>query len=165
MFLSGQGRYHEAVLQVQMGLNQVNQEREPRLFLNGRGILIRALSSAGNLEEAWRLLKESRPLYRELKDRILLARLEGIEGTVAKDLGRLAEAETILWETREVFLENQLGADVFCVSMSLADVYIKSGQWQQVRKILDEVIPLGEAIGLHQDVLMARLLYEQASRR
>ena len=68
-------------------------------------------------------------------------------------------------EPREIFLENQLGADVFYVSMDLAEIYAKSGQRQQSREILDEVIPLGEAIGLRQEILMARLLYEQVSRR
>ena len=68
-------------------------------------------------------------------------------------------------ESREIFLDNHLGGDVFRISIDLADVYVKDGRRRQSREILDEVIPLGEAIGLGQDVLMARLLYEQVSRR
>jgi tetratricopeptide (TPR) repeat protein len=113
---------------------------------------------------AWRLLKENRPLYHELRDQLLRARLERIEGLVARDLGRLAEAEMLLQETREVFLENQLGVEVFDVSMDLADIYLKDGRRRQSREILAEVIPLGEALGLRKDVLMARLLYEKVSR-
>jgi len=165
LHLSGQGRYQEAILQFQMGLNRVNPERDPRLLLVGKNNLISALSLIGHPEQAWRLLKESEPLYQELGDRILLARLIELRGIVARDLGRFAEAEVFMWESREIFLENHLGGDVFRISMDLADVYAQTGRQRQVRAILGEVIPLGEAMGLRQGVLMARLLYEQASRR
>ena len=163
--LSYQGRYEEAVARFNAGLAWIDPEREPHPLLAGKISLISTLSLSGNPEQAWRLLKESRPLCHESRNRLLFARLAGVEGIVARDLGRLAEAEIILRETREIFLENQLGADVFYVSMDLADVYVKGSRWRQSREILDEVIPLGEAIGLRQDVLMARLLYEQISRR
>jgi tetratricopeptide (TPR) repeat protein len=162
--LCDQGLCEEAILCFRTGLTRIDSERDPRLLLAGKNNLIRALSAAGSPEKAWRLLKESVPLYQELGDRILLARLGGLIGIVARDLGRLAEAEIVLRETREVFLENQLGADIFYVSMDLADVFVKGGRLRQSRDILDEVIPLGEAIGIRQDVLMARLLYEQVSR-
>jgi tetratricopeptide (TPR) repeat protein len=160
-----QDRYKEAISHFEAGLARIDPEKEPRLLLTGKNNLIRCLSLAGNPEQAWRLLKENRPLYRELRDQLLRARLEGIEGIVARDLGRLAEAENALRETREVFLENHLGADVFFISMDLVEVYVKGGRLRQSLDVLDEVIPLGEAIGLRQDVLMARLLYEQVSRR
>jgi len=165
LHLSEQGRYQEAILQFQMGLNRVNPERDPRLLLAGKNNLIGALSLIGHPEQAWRLLKESEPLYQELGDRILRARLIGLRGIVARDLGRFAEAEVFMRESREIFLENHLGGDVFRISMDLADVYAQTGRQRQVRAILGEVIPLGEAMGLRQGVLMARLLYEQASRR
>lgn len=165
LHLSEQGRYQEAISQFRMGLNQVDPERESRLLLAGKNNLIGALSLVGHPEQAWRLLKESEPLYQELGDRILLARLGGLRGIVARDLGRFAEAEVFMRESREIFLENHLGGDVFRISMDLADVYVKDGRQRQVRAILGEVIPLGEAIGLRQETLMARLLYEQVSRR
>jgi hypothetical protein len=62
-------------------------------------------------------------------------------------------------------LDWKIGADVVLVSLDLAEVYARAGRRRQVREVLDEVIPLGEALGLRQETLMARLLYEQASRR
>jgi tetratricopeptide (TPR) repeat protein len=163
--LSLQGRDQNAILLFRKGLNRVDREKDPRLFLAGNHNLIGSLSLAGTPEQAWRLLKKSRPLYHELGDQMNLARLGWLEGKVARELGRLAEAEASLLEIREVFLDYQLGAEVLSVSLDLAEIYAKDGRRQQIREILGEVIPLGEAIGLRQDVLIARLLYEQASRR
>ena len=162
--LSNQGRYQEAILSSQMGLTRVDPERDPRLLLAGKNNLVSSLSAAGNPAQAWLLLKESRHLYHDLGDGILLARLGGLEGIVARDLGRTAEAEVFMRETREIFMENQLGIGVFYISVDLAEIYATVGRRRQSREILDEVIPLGEAIGLRQETLMARLLYEQASR-
>jgi tetratricopeptide (TPR) repeat protein len=163
--LSHQGRDKDAILLFRKGLNQIDPEKDPRLFLAGKHNLIRSLSLTGTPEQAWRLLKKNRPLYHDLGDRMALVRLGWLEGNVARELGRLIEAEASLLEAREVFSEYQLGANVLFVSLELAEIYAKGGRHRQIREILGEVIPLGEAMGLRQDVLMAKLLYEQASRR
>ena len=84
LHLSEQGFYQEAILQFRMGLNQVNPEREPRLLLAGTNNLIGILSLVGRPEHAWKLLKESEPLYQESGNLILLARLGGLRGIVAR---------------------------------------------------------------------------------
>lgn len=165
LHLGDAGRYQQAIPILRKGLARIEPDRDPRLLLAGKHNLIRLLSPAGAPDKAWQLLAECRPLYRELGDRMNLLKLGWLEGNIRKDLGRLAEAEASLLEVREAFLASQLGADVFFVSLDLAEIYARTGRQRQVRAILDEVIPLGEALGLRQDVLMARLLYEQASRR
>jgi tetratricopeptide (TPR) repeat protein len=165
LYLGDRGHYQEAIPVLWKGLTRIDPERDPRLLLAGKHNLIRLLSPAGAPDKAWQLLEECRPLYRELGDRMNLVRMGWAEGNVGKDLGRFAEAEVSLLEAREILLDCQLGADVFLVSIDLAELYAQTGRQRQVRAILGEVIPLGEAMGLRQGVMMARLLYEQASRR
>jgi tetratricopeptide (TPR) repeat protein len=165
LHLGDAGRHQQAIPILRRGLARIDPERDPRLLLAGKHNLIRLLSPAGAPDKAWQLLEECRPLYRELGERMNLVKLGWLEGNIRKDLGRLAEAEASLLEVREAFLASQLGADVFLVSLDLAEIYTKAGRRRQVLEILGEVIPLGEALGLRQDLLMARLLYEQATRR
>jgi tetratricopeptide (TPR) repeat protein len=165
LYLGDQGHYEEAIPILWKGLTRIDPERDPRLLLTGKHNLIRLLSPAGAPDKALQLLEECRPLYRELGDRMNLVRMGWAEGNIRKDLGRFAEAEVSLREVREVLLDCQLGVDVFLVSMDLAEVYAQTGRQRQVRAILSEVIPLGEAMGMRRDVMIARLLYEQVSRR
>ena len=165
LYLGDRGHYQEAIPILWKGLTRIDPERDPRLLLAGKHNLIRLLSPAGAPDKAWQLLEQCRPLYRELGDRMNLVRMGWAEGNVGKDLGRFVEAEVSLLEAREILLDCQLGADVFMVSIDLAELYAQTGRQRQVRAILGEVIPLGEAMGLRQGVMAARLLYEQASRR
>ena len=167
LHLGEQGRYQEAILQFRMGLNRVNPEREPRLLLAGKNNLIRR-PLLGRPSRAGLEAPQGEPplCTQELGDRILLARLGRLRGIVARDLGRSCRGGGFHAGTPgNLSGESCLEADVFRISMDLAESTRQTGRRRQSRAILDEVIPLGEAIGLGQDVLMARLLYEQVSRR
>lgn len=93
-----------------------------------------------------------------------LARLRWLDGNIAGGLGRLVQAEDLLQDVRDFFVECGFGVDVFSVSLDLAGMYAENRQRQQAKRVLGEIIPLGEALGLGQDVFLARLLYEQVSR-
>ena len=64
-----------------------------------------------------------------------------------------------------IYHSRQTGGGDRLVSLNLAEVYSLSGEHNQTREVLKETIPLGEALGLSQEVLLARLLYEKAPRR
>src|SRR5204862_7708067 len=105
----------------------------------------------------------NRHLHQDL-GRIDLARVEWFEGRIAKELGHHAEAKKALHGVREFFLDLQLGAEVVLVSLNLAELYSLNGEHRQTREVLNETIPLGEALGLSQEVFLARLLYAKASQ-
>ena len=94
-----------------------------------------------------------------------LTRVQWIAGRIANQLGHCAEGKSALHEACESFLDLQVGTEVFLVSVDLAEMYSASGERGQAKKILREMIPLGEALGLSREVLVARLLYEKASQR
>jgi tetratricopeptide (TPR) repeat protein len=162
--LGHQGHYGEAIPVIRSGLSRINAAQEPLLLRAGKHNLCFCLFESGEHENAGRLIEELRPLYQESADGTLLARFRWLEGQLATHLGRFKEAEARLREARDFFLDWKIGADVVLVSIDLAGVHARAGQRRQVREVLDEVIPLAEALGLRQETLMARLLYEQASR-
>jgi hypothetical protein len=58
-----------------------------------------------------------------------------------------------------------LGAEVVGVSLDLAEMYARIRRSRRAIDILNDVIPLAEALDLRQDVLIARLLREQVLRQ
>jgi tetratricopeptide (TPR) repeat protein len=163
MALGEAGLHEEAITAIRSGLSRIDAARDPRLLLIGKHNLSCELIECGRWMEAGYLLEELRPLYQEIADTALLGRFYWLQGLCAKRLGQLARAEARLGQAREAFLEQGLGASVFAVSVDLAEVYAQTGRLRRARETLDEVIPLGEALGLRQETLAARLLYTQAA--
>ncbi len=163
--LGYEGLCREAIPVIRSGLSLINATREPHLLVAGKHNLCLFLLESGEWENAGRLLEELRSLSQENADGTMLAHFRWLEGSFASQLGQFNKAEARLREARDFFLDWKLGADVVVVSLDLAGVHARAGRRWQVREVLDEVIPLGEALGLRQETLMARLLYEQVSRR
>lgn len=159
------GRYPEAIAATRAGLLRIDAERDPRLLLIGKQNLAWNLVESGGYEEAGRVLAEIRGLGRDDEDMMLRARIDWLEGCFAGCLGGFDEAESLLTETRDFFLHQELGIDVFVISLHLAEMHARAAQPRKVREILREVIPLGEAMALGRGVLAARLLYAQACGR
>jgi tetratricopeptide (TPR) repeat protein len=163
-FLMNDGRNDEAIPVLRAGLERVDPEANFRAWLAGKHSLVCSLVGSGAPGEAWQLLEEIRPVYRDVDFPMSCTRLRWLEGEIARALGRFVEAEAVFHEVREFFADRKLGIDVFLASLSLAEVYAAGGRRRQVKEVLGEVIPLGEALGIRRHVLAARLLYEQAAR-
>lgn len=161
-FLGNVFRDQEAIQVLHAGLERISPEEDLQVWLAGRHNLISSLAESGAPEEAWQLLEEIQPLYRDLP--MSCIRLRWLEGRVARALGRLVEAEAVFHEVREFFVDRKLGIDVFLASLTLAELYAAGGRRRQVKEVLGEVIPLGEALGIRRHVLTARLLYERVAR-
>jgi tetratricopeptide (TPR) repeat protein len=162
--LGQDGRSQEAIQLLRSGLDRIDPQRDERLVFAGAHNLIEFISQGGEPEIARKLLEQNRYLRQDL-GRLDLARVEWLEGRIAKELGHRAEAKKALHGVREFFLDLQLGTEVVLVSLNLAELYSLSGGHKQTRKLLNETIPLGEALGLSKEVFLARLLYAQASQR
>ena len=162
-FLGNDYRHDEAILVLRAGLERIDPEENPCAWLAGQHNLISSFTEMGLPKEAWKLLVEVRS-RRDLDYPISRIRLRWLEGEIAQTLGKLAEAETALQEVRDFFVELEIGIDVFRASLALAQVYEAGGKRRQLKKVLGEVIPLGEALGLRRQTLAARLLYERATQ-
>ncbi len=164
LVLGSQSRFGEAILSLREGLARIEPGEDPRILLTGTHNVILYLSKGGAPGAAAQLLERGRPLYQDLGDPMMMARLRWVEGAVAMGLGRLAEAERAFCEVRDFYADHALGVDVTFVSLELAEVYLQKRRHHLVKKIAGELIPLGTSLGLRQEAFLARLLFEKASR-
>jgi tetratricopeptide (TPR) repeat protein len=156
------GRSRDAIPVLCAGLDRVDPQRDPREQFAGTHNLIGFIAEGGEPGRAKELLEQNRHLRQNL-GRMDLARVQWLEGRIANELGNFMKAKAELHEACESFLDLQVGAEVFLVSLDLAGTYSLSGEYRQAKEVLDELIPLGEALGLSKAVFLARLLYEKAS--
>lgn len=163
-FLGGQGRHLEAIPMLRVGLRRIDPSLDPHLVLEGKHNLIGSMTQVDPPEQAERLLEENRSLYEDVGYPTDQIRFRWLEAEIARARGELAKTETVLWEVRESFLDRRMGIDAFFASLELAEVCTMAGKRQHVREVLEEAIPLGEAMGLRREALAARLLYERAAQ-
>jgi tetratricopeptide (TPR) repeat protein len=163
LILGDHGSIHEAIPALRAGLDRIDPDEDPRLLFAGNHNLTYCLAKSDSPEKAQQLIDRNRTLCCNLGE-IDLARVHWVEGVVAGSVGRFVEAEKALREVLDFFLLRDLGIEVFVSSLNLGQVYALSGQYGRVKEVLGELIPLGEALGLKQEVFLARMLYETAIR-
>lgn len=162
--LGRDGQYKSAVLVIREGLAKLIPDEHQWLVFHGTHNLAGALSLNGSPIEAERLLKEVLPAYQDHGRKVFAAWDFWLEGRVARNLGDFPRAETALRKAQESFLARLSPShDFVLVTLELAEIYRRTGKPREVQGVLNEVILLTEALGLHREALMARLLYVQAA--
>jgi tetratricopeptide (TPR) repeat protein len=157
------GRYQEAARIVRRGLSRIDLLEEPHLLVTARHNLIWYLNESGRHAEALDNLQMTQALYLELGEQTHLIRLRWLEGWIARDLGRLDQAEKALREARDDFVEQGIGFDAARVSLDLATVYLRQGRTGDVKRLAAEMVPVFESRDVHQETLAALLLFRQAT--
>lgn len=158
MVLGDGGDFAAAVASLAEGLPLVDPAAEPRLLLVAHHNLAWYLCDHGRHGEAAEALERSRPLYRELGDRMDLVRLRWLEGRIALGLGRTGEAAQALGRARDAFLEEEIGVDAALVSLDLAVAHARLGDTEGVRRIVSESLPVFQACRVEPDALASLLL-------
>lgn len=156
-------RLKEAIRSIRMGLSCIDPLKEPRLMVAAQHNLIWYLNESGGHREAHKALRKCRRLYLELGDRMHLVRLRWLEGKIARELGRLTEAEGALREARNAFVERGIGFDAALVSLDLAMVYALCGENGQVKRLAAEMVPIFESRDVHQEAIAALLIFKDAA--
>jgi tetratricopeptide (TPR) repeat protein len=157
------GRFKKAIRLIRNGLSKINFSEEPRLMVAAHHNLIWYLNESGGHKEAQRALRKCRKLYLELGDRMHLVRLRWLEGKIARELGRLAEAQEALREARDAFVERGIGFDAALVSLDLAMVYALRGESREVKRLAAEMVPIFESRDVHQEAIAALLIFKEAA--
>jgi len=114
------GRHRDAIRLIRRGLGWIDLFHEPRLLVTARHNLIFFMTDGGRYQEAEESLAETRRLYLELGERMNLVRLRWLEGKIARERGRLEEAEAALREARDAFFADHIAIDAALVSLDLA---------------------------------------------
>jgi tetratricopeptide (TPR) repeat protein len=157
------GRHREAVRLIRKGLSRIDLFRESRLLVAARHNLILFMTDGGLHQEAADSLSETRRLYLDLGERMNLVRLRWLEGKIARELGRLEEAEAALTEARSSFLAEDIGIDAALVSLDLAIVYMQRGETAALQQVAAEMGPIFAAVDVLPEAAAAVVLFQRAA--
>jgi hypothetical protein len=122
------------------------------------------LVEVGRPLEAEQILQGERHRYLDLGHPRFLARLLWLEALIARSRGRLEEAKPLLWKAREAFYEQQIPLDWSLASLRLAEVLAGQGSRAEVRRLLEELIPVLDFMEVQPEAGSARMIYSWCRR-
>jgi tetratricopeptide (TPR) repeat protein len=150
--------FREPIRLIRKGIARIDSVAEPDLMLTARHNILYFLAEAGQSLEAAEILRCDRHLYESIGTENHRTRLHWLEGSIAEGLGQLREAEMSLRTARELLSHQHLVLELASVSLRLGLVLDRQGQRQEARRIVEETVPVFEAIGTYSDIAAARLL-------
>lgn len=156
--------FEPAVRWLRKGLGLIDPTRERRLDLSARHSLMLCLHESGRNQEAWFLLKASRPEFLEHGGELLNLRLRWLEGKIQQALGHLEEAEAALIQARLGFLDQGAGFSAALVCLDLAGLYAARSRTVEVRQLAEEMLPLFQSRDIHREAIAALIVFQQAVR-
>lgn len=156
--------FEPAVRWLRKGLGLIDPTRERRLDLSARHSLMLYLHESGRDQEAWFLLKASRPEFHEHGGELLNLRLRWLEGKIQQALGRLDEAEAALTQARRGFLDQEAGFSAALVCLDLAGLYAGQSRAGEVRHLAEEMLPIFQSRDIHREAIAALIVFQQAVR-
>jgi len=158
------GELESAVRWLRKGLGLLDPTRERRLELSARHSLMLYLQESGRDQEAWFLLKASRPEFLEHGGELLNLRLRWLEGRIQQALGQLREAEQALTEARTGFLGQSAGFSAALVCLDLASLYAAQSRTEEMRLLAEEMLPIFRSRDIHREAIAALIVFQQAVR-
>jgi tetratricopeptide (TPR) repeat protein len=153
-----------AIRWLRKGLGLLDPTRERQLELAARHSLMLYLHESGHHQEAWFLLKASRPEFQEHGGELLSLRLGWLEGKIQHALGFLENAEKALGDARAGFIGQGIGFDAAAVSLDLAGLYAAQGRAAEMRRLAEEMLPIFRSRDLHREAIAALIVFQQAVR-
>jgi tetratricopeptide (TPR) repeat protein len=133
----------------------------PGLSLAIHHSLAACLIDAGKLLEAQGVLLHNRGLYQQVHGSE--TRLRWIEGELAGEMGKTAEAETILLAVRHDFLAQGIAYDAAIVTLDLALYVLRAGRAAEAKELAQDAFAIFVALGVEREALAAFLLRYTAS--
>lgn len=156
--------FEPAIRWLRKGLGLIDPTRERRLELSARHSLMLYLHESGRDQEAWFLLKASRPEFVEHGGELLRLRLRWLEGKIQQSLEHLAEAEEALIEARRGFIEQGVGFGAALVCLDLAGLYAAQSRAGEMRQLVEEMLPIFQSRDIHREAIAALIVFQQAVR-
>ena len=160
------GDIREAIEILAAAQSRAEAEIDPRLRLCLVQNHLDYLSKAGRLVEAEALVVDVETLVEEIGCEIDLLRLRWTQARISQGLGRIDEALRLFEEVRVGFAHHDIPYDVVLVALELSLAYQSCGRTEDVLEVIQETIPILQAVSVEREGLMAvRLLTEATSDR
>jgi tetratricopeptide (TPR) repeat protein len=156
------GEPEQAICVLYRALPLIDPAREPRLLLIARHNLIDDLIETGQFMEAQKMLVKARPLYQRFPQPWFQNPRKWHEGKIARGLGRVDRAETLLLAARDGFLLSGAAYDTALVSFDLASLYAEQGRMAELKRLAEEMVPVFSSRQIHREALAALDYWRQA---
>jgi hypothetical protein len=113
--------------------------------------------------EAYRVFRDSQPLYDAHPDPWTQRRRAWVHGRILHGLGQRAEAEERLAWAQRGFVEQEIAYDAALVSLDLAALYAEDGRSAELKALAAQMMPIFRARDLHREALAALDWFRRAA--
>jgi tetratricopeptide (TPR) repeat protein len=148
-------QFEQAIPILHQAIEKIDPERDPRLLLCARHNLITYLADLGRSQEARRIYRDTRPLYRSFAEPWVQNRRKWMRAKIARDLGHTAHAETLYLLARDGFVAEGIPYDTALVSLELASLYAEQGRTAELKRLAEEMLPIFTSQRIHREALAA----------
>jgi tetratricopeptide (TPR) repeat protein len=158
------GKPEEAILHNQEGVNLIDRQRDPALFMHALHNHLVFLVDLRQFGPAKRALFENRQ-HLIYKDYVSALKLRGTEGRISYGLGELLSAESAFRDAKEGFCKTSL---VFAAAIACLDLAMVLMSLNRTKEALNEVIMAREtflSLEVYREYLGSVVFLEEAFRR